>query len=98
MFIASVVGNVWGTRKHPSMEKRRLLLVQPIDPLTEKPLGAAVMAIDGGVESGPGSVVLVMDEGNGARQILGDRRAPVRTVVCGIVDRVVSGGTAKRYE
>ncbi len=98
MFIASVVGNAWGTRKHPSMEKRRLLLVQPIDPLTEKPLGDAVMAIDGGVDSGPGSVVLVMDEGNGARQILGDRKAPVRTVVCGVVDRVVSGGKVKSYE
>lgn len=98
MFIASVVGNVWGTRKHPSMERRRLLLVQPIDPLTEKPLGDAVMAIDGGVDSGPGSVVLVVDEGNGARQILGDRNAPVRAVVCGIVEKVVSGRKAKSYE
>ena len=97
MFIGEVVGNVWGTRKHPSLEGKRLLLVRPIDPMTEMPLGEAQMAVDGGVGSGPGSVVLVMDEGGSARQILGDKEAPVRTIVCGIVDSVSVGGKVKRY-
>jgi microcompartment protein CcmK/EutM len=30
----------------------------------------------------------VIDEGNSARQILDDPKAPVRTVVAGVVDRV----------
>ncbi len=97
MFIASVVGNVWGTRKHPSLEGKRLLLVRPIHPLTEEPLGDAIMAVDGGVDSGPGSVVLVLDEGGSARSVLKDDAAPVRTVICGIVDQIASGGRVKRY-
>lgn len=97
MFIAEVIGNTWGTRKHPSLEGQRLLLVRPIDPLTEKPLGDAVMALDGGVDSGPGSVVLVADEGGSARSVLNDEKAPVRTVVVGIVDSVSSGGMNKKY-
>lgn len=97
MFVAEVVGNVWGTYKHPSLKGRRLLLVRPIDPLTEKPLGEAQMAVDGDVQSGPGSIVLVVDEGNSARGILKDPKAPVRTVVCGVVDQVAASGKEKRY-
>jgi len=98
MFIAEVVGNVWGTRKNKSLENKRLLLVRPIDPITEKPLGDAMMAVEGGLGAGPGSVVLVLDEGGSARAVLKDEAAPVRTVVCGIVDSVVSGGKIKRYD
>ena len=97
MFIGEVVGNVWGTRKHASLCDKKLLLVRPIDPVTEEPLGDAVMALDGGLGSGPGSVVLVLDEGGSARQVLKDEKAPVRTVVCGIVDSVILGGKVKKY-
>lgn len=97
MFIGEVVGNVWGTRKHPTLEGKRLLLVRPINPMTAEPLGDAIMALDGGVDSGPGSIVLVVDEGGSARSVLKVEGAPVRTVVCGIVDQVASGGKVKRY-
>jgi len=97
MFIGEVVGNVWGVRRHESLQGQKLLLVRPIDPMTEAPIGEPVMALDGGVGSGPGSVVLVMDEGSSARQILKDKKAPVRTIICGIVDHVSSGGKVKKY-
>ena len=97
MFIGEVVGNVWGTRKHASLKERRLLLVKPIDPLTGEGIGDAVMAVDGGVQSGPGSIVLVVDEGGSARGILKDEAAPVRTVVCAVVDTVTAGGKVKKY-
>jgi microcompartment protein CcmK/EutM len=97
MFIAEVVGNTWGVQRHPSLMKRKLLLVRPIDPWTEEPLGPATMALDGGVDAGPGSIVLVVDEGGSARQILGDKAAPVRTLICGIVDQVAGGGRVKKY-
>ncbi|PCI31252.1 MAG: hypothetical protein COB53_13565 [Elusimicrobia bacterium] len=97
MFIGEVVGNVWGQYKHPSLDNKRLLLVQPIDPLTEKKLGDPVMAVDGDVQSGPGSIVLVIDEGSSARQILGDDKAPVRTIICGVIDSVCLQGKEKRY-
>ena len=98
MFVAEVVGNVWGTRKHCSLCDKRLLLVAPIDPMTEKRLGDAVMAVEYGTGAGPGSIVLVMDEGGSARAVLKDEKAPIRTVVVGIVDAVTSGGKVKRYE
>jgi ethanolamine utilization protein EutN len=98
VFVAEVVGNVWGTRKHDSLCDRRLMLVRPIDPLTEKPLGDAIMAVEYGTGAGPGSIVLVMDEGGSARNVLKDEEAPVRTVIVGIVDSVVSGGKVKKYD
>ena len=98
MFVGEVVGNVWGVCRHPSLNGKRLLLVRPIDPLTEKPLGEAIMALDGGVDSGPGSIVLVVDEGGSARSILKEKDAPVRAVVCGIVDSAWMGGRLKKYD
>jgi microcompartment protein CcmK/EutM len=98
MFVGEVVGNVWGTRKHKGVENRRLLLVRPIDPMTGKPLGDAQMAVECGVGAGPGSVVLVMDEGGSARSVMKDETAPVRTVIVGIVDAVSSGGKVTKYD
>ncbi len=97
MYVGEVIGNVWGESKHPTLDKWRLLLVRPVDPVTEKPLGEAVMAIDSGVGAAPGSIVLVIDEGGSARTILGDKNMPVRTVICGIVDSVTMRGKTKRY-
>lgn len=98
MFVGEVVGNVWATRKHKGLEDRRLLLVRPIDPVTQKPLGDAQMAVEGGVGAGPGSVVLVMDEGSSARSVMRDDKAPVRTIVVAIVDAVSSGGKVTKYD
>lgn len=98
MFVGEVVGNVWGTRKHKGVENRRLLLVRPIEPMSGKSLGDAVMAVECGVGAGPGSVVLVMDEGGSARSVMKDETAPVRTVIVGIVDSVSSGGKVTKYD
>ena len=38
------------------------------------------------VGAGAGETVLMLDEGNGARQILAGKDLPVRSVVVGIVD------------
>jgi microcompartment protein CcmK/EutM len=97
MFVAEVVGNVWGQYKHPSLDGKRLLLVRPIHPLTEEAAGEVVMAVDNGIGAAPGSKVLVMDEGGSARQILKDEKAPVRTIICGIIDKISLEGKEKRY-
>ena len=98
MFVGEVIGNVWGTRKHKSLCDKRLLLVRPIDPMTEKPTGDAIMAVEYTTGAGPGSIVLVMDEGGSARSVLHDETAPIRTVIVGIVDSVSSGGKVKKYD
>lgn len=93
MFIAKVVGNVWATRKHKSLENLKLLLVKQFDFIKNETIGDAVLAVEtpnSGISSGPGDVVLVMDEGNSARQILNDPSAPVRTIVVGVVDYIKS--------
>lgn len=98
MFIAEVVGNVWGTRKHCSLCDKRLLLVRPIDPLTQERTGDAQMAVEYVTGAGPGSIVLVLDEGGSARSVLHDEKAPIRTVIVGIVDSVTSGGQRIKYD
>jgi microcompartment protein CcmK/EutM len=40
------------------------------------------------VGAGPGQRVLVLDEGNGARQIVVSKDAPIRSVIVGIIDAV----------
>ena len=92
MFVAKVVGNVWATRKHERLKCAKMLLVRPVDPGLRKSMGEPVLALDCHVGAGPGDLVLVMDEGSSARQILKDPKAPVRTIVCGVVDEV--GGRA----
>ena len=97
MTIARVVGNVWGTRKHSGLESSKLLLVQSIDGLTGEILGEPSLAVDKKFGAGPGDTVLLVDEGNSARQILDDKRAPIRLVVCGIVDAVSQGKKTAKY-
>lgn len=55
-----------------------------LDPDGE-PTGAYVIAVDV-VGAGAGETVLILDEGTGARQILGVDIAPVRALVVGTVD------------
>ena len=87
MKLARVVGPVVSTICTPIYEDRRLLLCDFVDPSGET-TGRYVIAIDT-VDAGAGETVLILDEGNSARQIL--RREPdgeVRAVVAGIVDEV----------
>ena len=42
------------------------------------------------VDAGVGDRVLLLDEGTGARQVLGVSTGPVRTLVVGIVDDVTT--------
>ncbi len=91
MFLGKVIGNVWATRKHSCLENLKLLIVKPLDS-NMKLCGAATMAVERNLSAGIGDTVLVLDEGGSARSILEDKKAPVRTVICGIVDKICKGG------
>ena len=39
--------------------------------------------------------MLIVDEGNGARQIVGDPTAPIRAVVVGVVDELTVDGESR---
>jgi ethanolamine utilization protein EutN len=89
VILARVVGDVVATTKHEHLSSQKLLLVQPVNPASE-PVGRATLAIDC-AQAGPGDLVLVLDEGNGAAQVLRRARGAVRTVIVGVVDSVETG-------
>jgi ethanolamine utilization protein EutN len=97
MIIARVVGNTWATRRHPALENMKLLLVQAMDGITGKLHGPVMLAVDRHIGAGFGDTVLVMDEGNSARQILGEPSAPIRTIVAGIIDEVIVADKRAKY-
>jgi microcompartment protein CcmK/EutM len=86
MYIGKVIGTVVSTIKVSHLEGRKLLLVDQLDGRGGE-TGAYDIAVDV-AQAGPGDTVLVMDEGTGARQILGIDPGAVRAVVVGIVDEV----------
>jgi microcompartment protein CcmK/EutM len=45
------------------------------------------------VDAGPGDLVLVEQEGNAARQLLGTLEDPFHSVIVGVVDKVYTGKT-----
>jgi len=86
MYIGKVVGNVVSTIKISHLEGQRLLLVNQLD-LQGNETEDYDIAVDV-VQAGPGDTVLVIDEGNGARQILRLDPGAVRAVIVGVVDQV----------
>lgn len=97
MKIARVVGNVWATRKVPVLENKKMLLVQPMDPVNGKTHGKVMMALCDRIDAGIGDVVLVMDEGSSAKQVLGTDNSPIRTFIFGIVDELEKDGNVVKY-
>lgn len=92
MFLARVLGNVVATVKHPRLAAQKLLWIRRMSP-DGALSGPALVALDS-VDAGPGDPVLVLDEGNGAAQILARPRGPVRTIIVGVVDAVDVAGAA----
>jgi len=91
VFLGRVCGDLVSTCKHEALGGHRLLWVERTDPrgrpLSRGPRRKPVLAVDQ-VDAGPGDFVLVLDEGNGAAQVLGRPRGPIRTVIVGVVDEV----------
>jgi microcompartment protein CcmK/EutM len=86
MILGRITGSVVSTIHHPVVEGQKLLVAERLDP-TGRPTGGYIIALDA-IGAGQGETVLILDEGSGARQILGDSNAPVRSIVVGIVDAV----------
>jgi microcompartment protein CcmK/EutM len=87
MYIGRVSGTVVATIKNELYEGRKLLVVDRLD-LAGRPTSKYDIAVDM-VQAGVGDRVLVLDEGNSARQIV-DREpdGAIRAVIVGIVDEV----------
>jgi ethanolamine utilization protein EutN len=93
MYIGKVIGTVVATIKISHLESRKLLIVDQLD-LKGQETGYYDIAVDV-VQAGPGDTVLVIDEGNGARQILGIDPGAIRAVIVGVVDEVTISDVAE---
>jgi ethanolamine utilization protein EutN len=84
MQIGRVVGQGVSTVKHASLHGWRLLLVQL---LTGAGLedGEPLLAIDN-LGAGSGDLVILSNDGAGARQLVGHNNSPARWLVLGICD------------
>ncbi|MDH3744933.1 MAG: EutN/CcmL family microcompartment protein [Acidobacteriota bacterium] len=89
MKIGRIAGTVVSTVCSPVYEERKLLLCDLLDE-NQRPTGDYLIAVDQ-VGAGPGETVLILDEGNSARQIVALADAPIRAVVVGIVDELELG-------
>jgi ethanolamine utilization protein EutN len=86
MKLARVIGNVVATLKVPSYKGHKLLIVQPVDEQGND-TSQSFLSMDT-VNAGPGDLVLVEQEGNAARQLLGTKDDPFHSVIVGVVDKV----------
>jgi microcompartment protein CcmK/EutM len=89
MILGRISGSVVSTIHHPIVNGRKLLVAERLD-AAGQPTGGYLIAVDA-IGAGRGETVLIIDEGTGARQILDNDNAPVRSVVVGIVDEVALG-------
>ena len=88
MKLGRVAGTDVSTVCAPVFEARSLLLCDLEDEL-EQPRGSYVIAVDA-VGVGVGERVLILDEGNSARQVVAIPDAPIRAVIVGKIDAVES--------
>lgn len=97
MYIGRVSGTVVATIKNELFQGRKLLVVDRLN-LQGKPTGRYDIAVDM-VQAGTGDLVLVLDEGNSARQIVGrEPNGAIRAVIVGIIDQVdIPGATFETY-
>ena len=87
--MGKVVGTVVSTINIPVLEDHRLLLCDLED--IEGNADGYTICIDV-VDAGVGETVLILDEGNSARQILGLDTGAIRAVIVGVVDELAIDG------
>ena len=95
MILGRITGSIVSTIHHRIVDGHKLLVAERLD-ANGRPSGGYVIAFDA-IGAGQGETVLILDEGSGARQILDDADAPVRSIVVGIVDAIeLETGTPSR--
>jgi len=86
MKLGRVIGNAVSTIKNEAYHSAKLMVVQPLG-LDLQPTGKTHLGVDL-VGAGAGDIVVVAEEGRGAREMLNNPRSPIRTTLIAIVDRV----------
>ena len=89
MYLGRVVGTLVATRKEPSLEGLKFLVLKQLD-VAGQETGAYRVAADA-VGAGPGEVVLYAT-GSAARQTTRTHERPCDGVIMAIVDQIEVGG------
>ena len=89
MVLGRVIGTLVATRKEPTLEGLKLLVVRACD-VDGKPGGAIAVAVDA-VGAGLGEVVLYAS-GSSARQTQMTQNRPVDATIMAIVDEIAVNG------
>lgn len=84
MILGRVVGEVWATRKHPALDGRKLLIIEPYLWYAPAHEVGHLVAVDP-IGAGVGEDVVVCT-GDPARRALGGVNLPVEAAVAAIVD------------
>ena len=95
MFLGKVIGNIWATRKHESLNNFKLMIVQPLNAEFEK-TGDPIIAVDT-VGSGPGEIIYYVTASEAVIPLPVDS-APVDASIVGIVDTVNSEKSKKNKQ
>lgn len=91
MRFGRVAGTVVSTINHPLYDGKRLLMCDMLDAAGED-TGDYLICVDA-VYAGHGETVLIIDEGNSARQVVDAVPwGPIRAVIVGVVDEIVVDG------
>ena len=88
MFTGRVIGEIWSTRRHPTLEGFKLLLVEPYEVATRTAGGkkqGLVVAADA-VDAGVGDEVIVAYGRAGRVALGGNHDIAVEAAVVGVVD------------
>ena len=89
MVLGRVIGTLVATRKEPTLDGLKLLVVRACD-VDGKPTGSIAVAVDA-VGAGLGEVVLYAS-GSSARQTQATQNRPVDAVIMAIVDEIAVDG------
>ena len=90
MILARVIGTLVATIKTESHENFKILVVRPID-LQGEFAGESFIALDS-TQAGVGDCVLIIQEGNSIRSIMGNEKGAVDALIVGIVDFIKTKG------
>lgn len=89
MLLARVKGHLVATVKLAGFQGEKLLIVEPLDE-KGRPDGTEVVACDR-AGAGVGDIVLLLQEGQSCRSIMGKTGVPAEALICGVVDRIHIG-------
>lgn len=86
MKLGKVIGNITSTIKTQSHNGLKMMIVELIDQ-EENNLAESIIAVDC-AQSGIGDIVLILEEGGSAREIMKRADGAVDAVIVGIVDKI----------